>query len=184
MIGEWAFSLSLSSSKLLVFPQHMVFSIQGDERRVSLNLQTLWLYQQSYVLCCSAWINFMACCLFQNRRSWTSELTLVLPASSVWCCISLCLKAPLAAYVWLWSHLSCWCHLKATRQQNCPYSQSLVCRTFLQQKNPSLLLTLSKSVSLVMRNIVYSNDLSRTVMDSPTLDTLKIDLERVLDHLV
>lgn len=170
MIAERAFSLSLSSSKLLVFPQHMVFSIQWDERWVSPNLQTLWLYQQSYVLCCSAWINFMTCCLFQNQRSWTSELTLVLPASSVWCCISWHLKAPLATYVWLWSHLSCRCHLKATRQQSCLYSQSLVRRTLLQQKNPSLLLALSKSVSLVMRNILYINDLSRAAMDSPTLE--------------
>lgn len=38
--------------------------------------------------------------------------------------------------------------------KSCPYSQSLACRTLLQQKNLSLLLTLSKSVSLAMRNIV------------------------------
>lgn len=164
MIDAWAFTLSLPSSKLLVFPQHMVFSIQGDEKRVSLRLQTLWLYQQSYVLCCSAWINFTTCCLFQNWHSWASELTLVLPASSVCCCIWLHLKALLVTYVWLWSCLDCWWHLKAVRQQSGPYSQSLACRTLLQQKNPSLLLTLSKSVSPAMRNIVHINNVSRTAM--------------------
>lgn len=145
MIGEWAVSLSLFSSKWLVFPQHMVFSIQGDERRVSLSLQTLWLYQQSYVLCCSAWINFSTCCLFQNWHSWASELTLVLPASSVWCCIWLHLKALLATDIWLWSYLSCWCHLRTVRQQSCPYSQSLACRTLLEQKSLLLAVQVCKS---------------------------------------
>lgn len=62
-------------------------------RAESLLIYTLWRYQQSYVLCCSAWINFITCCLFLNWHSWTSELTLVLPASLVQGCSQLQLKA-------------------------------------------------------------------------------------------
>lgn len=147
MMGKWL-SIQLITLHLncLFSPNIWYFLCSEMKNWVSLNLQTLWLYQQSHVLCCSAWINFITCCLFLNRHSWTSELTLVFPASLVQCCIWLQLKALLATCVWLRSQLSCRCHLKAIRQQHCHDGQSLACITLLQQKNQSLLLTpLSKS---------------------------------------
>lgn len=141
----------------LFSPNIWYFLYSEMKNWVSLNLQTLWLYEQSYVLCCSAWINFITCCLFLNRHSWTSELTLVFSASLVHCCIRLQLKVLLAMCVWFWSQLSCWCHLKAIRQQNCHYSRSLACITLLQQNQSLLLTLLSKSASLEMRNVSISD---------------------------
>lgn len=102
MMGEW---LSIQLITLLVWiacfpPTYGIFSTVRWKTE-SLYLQTLWLYQQWYVLCCLAWINFITCCLFLNRRSWTSELTLGFPASLVQCCTGLQLKALLATCVWL-----------------------------------------------------------------------------------
>lgn len=57
-------------------------------------------------------------------------------------------------------------------------------QNFGPTEEPEFALDSAKSVSLVMRNIVHINNVSRTIMDSPTLDTCKIDLDRVLGHLV
>lgn len=145
MIGEW---LSIQFIDLLIwiacFPPNIWYFLYSEMKNwVFLNLQTLWLYQQSYVLCFIAWISFITChVFFLNWHSWTTELTLVFPASLVQGCIWLQLKALLATWVWLQSQLNLACHLKAIRQQNCRCCQSLACVTSLQEKNQSLFLTL------------------------------------------
>lgn len=129
MIGEWAFSLSLSSSKLLVFLQHMVFSIQGDERCVSV-YRLFWLYQQSYVLCCSAWINFSTCCLFQNWRNWVDTCSSCIIGVVLYL---VALKSS-AGYIHMTLKSSeLLVSSKSCQQQSCPYSQGLACRTLLEQ---------------------------------------------------
>lgn len=145
MIGEW---LSIQFINLLIwiacFPSSIWYFLYSEMKNwICLNLQTLWLYQQSYVLCFTAWINFITChVFFLSRHSWTTELTLVFPESLVQGCIWLQLKALLATWVWLWRQLNRPCHLKAIRQQNCHCGQSLTCVTLFQEKNQSLFLTL------------------------------------------
>lgn len=76
LIGEW---LSIQLITLFIwiacFPPTYGISYIVRWKTESVSLQTLWLYQQSYVLCCSAWINFTTCCCF-------SELTVLNTCSS------------------------------------------------------------------------------------------------------